>query len=216
MTDAGNSRHCTRCNAAIPDDHIARRVAGLVDKKLLCAACIQELRRQIVESRSGLIQPPAESRVSDSGGILHAGSGTTAAPRTDAAPAPAPPQTPPASSGALAAPAHDDEPISLTDAPDPRKPTQQESKIRSFVQSSLIHGYEAAKLQRPVLGSGHGATRCRSFHGKLTDAALSFMDNQINEWIDNNPDIEIKFVASSIGVFEGKHSEPHLILTLFY
>ncbi|MCH7808459.1 MAG: hypothetical protein IIB60_04485, partial [Planctomycetes bacterium] len=45
---------------------------------------------------------------------------------------------------------------------------------------------------------------------------LVFMSTQINEWIDGNDEIVIKFVTSGIGMFEGKHSEPNLIVTLFY
>ncbi len=60
------------------------------------------------------------------------------------------------------------------------------------------------------------STRCRTFHSKLSEAALEFMNNQINEWIDKHDDLSIKFATSTIGTFEGKHSEPNLILTLFY
>ena len=42
------------------------------------------------------------------------------------------------------------------------------------------------------------------------------MDSMINEWTDKNPQIDIKFATSSIGIFEGKRMEPHLIVTVFY
>ncbi len=43
------------------------------------------------------------------------------------------------------------------------------------------------------------------------------MDAMINEWVDKNPQIEIKHATSTIGMFEGKQrQEPHLILTVFY
>jgi len=60
------------------------------------------------------------------------------------------------------------------------------------------------------------ATRCRTFHSKLNEGAVAFMNDQINTWIDENPDLRIKFATSSIGVFEGKHADPNLILTIFY
>jgi hypothetical protein len=37
------------------------------------------------------------------------------------------------------------------------------------------------------------------------------MDNQINEWLDANPEVEVKFVTSTVGVFEGKMREPALV-----
>jgi hypothetical protein len=68
-----------------------------------------------------------------------------------------------------------------------------------------------------ALVKGGNATRCRTFHAKLSEGALSYMDEQFNEWCDRNPDIEVKFATQTVGAFEGKHSsEQHLILTVFY
>lgn len=60
------------------------------------------------------------------------------------------------------------------------------------------------------------ATRCRTFHAKLTDGSLAHLDEMINEWVDAHDDVHIKFATSSIGIIEGKHADPHLILTMFY
>ncbi|MBK9119180.1 MAG: hypothetical protein IPM18_06200 [Phycisphaerales bacterium] len=75
---------------------------------------------------------------------------------------------------------------------------------------------EATKYRRPLLKGSPHATRCRTFHCKLADGPLVHMNQQINEWVDSDDDIEIKFATSTIGVVEGKHSDPHLIVTLFY
>jgi hypothetical protein len=61
-----------------------------------------------------------------------------------------------------------------------------------------------------------GATRMRIFHSKLSDGAVGHLDHQINDWLDQNPDVEIKFANTTVGVWEGKHPEPNLILALFY
>ena len=72
-------------------------------------------------------------------------------------------------------------------------------------------------FSRKLVPKERGATRCRLFHAKLTDGALNFMGDTINDWLDAHPDIVIKHVTSTIGVFEGKvHAEPNMILTLFY
>ena len=60
------------------------------------------------------------------------------------------------------------------------------------------------------------ATRCRTFHSKISEAAVNFMNSQINEWLDSSEDITIKFATSTIGAFEGKHIEQNLIITVFY
>ena len=72
------------------------------------------------------------------------------------------------------------------------------------------------RLKRPLTGPKDAATRCRTFHAKLNPASVAYMDDQINEWVDSNPDVYIKTVSTTVGTFEGKHPEPHLIVTVFY
>lgn len=74
----------------------------------------------------------------------------------------------------------------------------------------------APALRRPPRPGASGATRLRIFHSKLSDGAVGHLDHQINEWLDQNPDVEIKFANTTVGVWEGKHAEPNLILALFY
>ena len=69
---------------------------------------------------------------------------------------------------------------------------------------------------RRSLTGGAQATRCRLFHCKLTDAAFLHLESQINDWADAHEDVTIKFATSSVGVIEGKHADPHLIVTVFY
>ncbi|MCC7293958.1 MAG: hypothetical protein IT449_18005 [Phycisphaerales bacterium] len=64
--------------------------------------------------------------------------------------------------------------------------------------------------------SAAGATRCRTFHCKLNDSAIEFMNHSLNQWLDEHPDIAIKFATSTLGVFEGKSKEQNLILTVFF
>ncbi len=71
-------------------------------------------------------------------------------------------------------------------------------------------------LKRPLIKGKPIATRCRTFHAKLNDGAVGFMDKHINDWADDNPDIEIKFASSTIGVWEAKKADAHLIVTVFY
>jgi hypothetical protein len=61
------------------------------------------------------------------------------------------------------------------------------------------------------------ATRCKTFHCKLSGPALEHLDEQINDWVDAHQDVEIKFATSTVGLLEGKSSsDQHLIVTLFY
>lgn len=76
--------------------------------------------------------------------------------------------------------------------------------------------YDDSNLKRPMIADGAGASRCRTFHAKLNDGAVGFLNKNINEWADGSPDVVIKFATSTIGVWEGKKADPHLIVTVFY
>jgi hypothetical protein len=80
---------------------------------------------------------------------------------------------------------------------------------------ALNTGMDAAIQQRPI-SPGPGATRIRTFHCRLSEGAVTNLDQQVNAWLSRHPEIEIKFAKSVVGVWEGKHAEPNLILTLFY
>lgn len=71
------------------------------------------------------------------------------------------------------------------------------------------------QFKRPLL-DGPYATRCRTFHCKLVDSSITNLNDQVNEWIDAHPEVQVKFASTTVGVVEGKHNDPHLIVTLFY
>jgi hypothetical protein len=64
--------------------------------------------------------------------------------------------------------------------------------------------------------TGPGARHVRTFHAKLSEAALHHLDEQMNAWLKRHPEVEIRFANTTVGVFEGKHSEPNLVVTVFY
>ncbi len=76
--------------------------------------------------------------------------------------------------------------------------------------------WDDSRFRRKLDPSAPGAIRCRLFHAKLSEGALEFLNNQVNEWLDQNDQITVKFVNSTIGQFEGKHTETNLILAIFY
>jgi hypothetical protein len=94
----------------------------------------------------------------------------------------------------------------------------QSSRIHAVSAATLGHAgaWDESRFKRKCQRDGGGAIRCRTFHCRLSEGAVEFMTGQINEWLDNNPDIVVKFSNSVIGQFEGKHTEPNLILTVFY
>lgn len=70
-------------------------------------------------------------------------------------------------------------------------------------------------FKRALNLTGHGATRCKFYHGKIAPPSLEFMENQINQWLDAEK-IEIKYISQVIGVMEGKTPVPNLIVMVWY
>ena len=88
------------------------------------------------------------------------------------------------------------------------------SQITSFEAKSQLE--TTVHYQRPLGKTGQGATRLRTFHTRLSEKAMNYLDLQINEWIDQNPDIEVKFSNITVGIVEGKKAEEHLIVNVWY
>ena len=90
-------------------------------------------------------------------------------------------------------------------------------KIQAFEQrlGSTGRKHEDSWKRSPN-ATGQGAIHVKTFHCKLADAPIVHLNEQINEWVDTHADVEIKFATTTVGVLEGKHSDPHLIVIVFY
>ena len=96
----------------------------------------------------------------------------------------------------------------------PNAPTAPpKSKIKAFGPDMARREHQWKRMPHV---SGHGAIRVKSFHGKYSDTGVEHLDDMINEWIDAHPEVEVKFVTSTVNVFEGKIREPALVLNLWY
>lgn len=102
-------------------------------------------------------------------------------------------------------------PIGLEDAPET---TTGPSKIKAFGVAGMAATRE--KWTRKPNANSTGACRVRTFHGRLSDEGMGFLDDKINEWLDQHPEYEVKFVTTTIGTFEGKIREPALIVNVWY
>ncbi len=96
-----------------------------------------------------------------------------------------------------------DEPMPMADSATGTAPKE----IRAFEKASR----HTEKWKRQPNVTGQGATHVRTFHSKLTNEALIYMDQMINEWLDEHPEYEVKRVTSTVGILTGKLKEPHII-----
>ena len=73
------------------------------------------------------------------------------------------------------------------------------------------------QYRRPLAPESSYATRCKTFHCRLSPTAMANLNEMINEWVDASDDIAIKFATNCIGNIEGKSSsDPNLFVTVFY
>lgn len=86
------------------------------------------------------------------------------------------------------------------------------SKIQTFARGGE---HQDLEMKRPVNTTGTGATRCKTFHSKLRVDALEFLDDQVNKWLDDHPDYEVKFVTTSMGILTGKTKEEALFMNVW-
>ncbi len=86
-------------------------------------------------------------------------------------------------------------------------------------ESSPVVAYEEkphkARCARMPNADGKGAVRVKTFHSKLRVDALDFLDEQINQWLEEHPEYEVKFATTTIGPLSGKTTEPALFVNVW-
>ena len=56
----------------------------------------------------------------------------------------------------------------------------------------------------------------KTFFTKLHPGAIDFLDEQITNWLSDNPGITIKRTNTITGPVQGKTTEPNIIITIWY
>lgn len=59
-------------------------------------------------------------------------------------------------------------------------------------------------------------TGVKTFFTKLHPGAIEFLDEQITNWLNNNPGITIKRTNAVTGMVQSKKTEPNIIITVWY
>ena len=90
----------------------------------------------------------------------------------------------------------------------------------SVVGSNKIRTFDTRKpheehWKRSPNVTGVGAIHVKTFTSKLRLDAIEHLDEQINNWLDNHPEYEVKFVSQSIGDLVGKRTEPALFISVW-
>jgi hypothetical protein len=99
-------------------------------------------------------------------------------------------------------------------------PLELHEPSSSVVGSNKIRTFDTRKAhvdhwKRTPNVTGSGAIHVKTFVTKLRLDAIDHLDEQINEWLDNHPEYEVKFVTQSIGKLVGKSTEDALFMSIW-
>ena len=64
--------------------------------------------------------------------------------------------------------------------------------------------------------SSDGITGVKTFFTKLHPGALEFLDEQITNWLKNNPGLVVKRTNTATGMMQAKKTEPNIIIHIWY
>jgi hypothetical protein len=87
-------------------------------------------------------------------------------------------------------------------------------KIKAFGPENTVK--QTKWTRQPLATGGTGAVRVKTFHCKLSDQGIEYLDDAINHFIDAHPEVNVKFVTSNIGMFDGKFKDFALVINVWY
>ena len=108
-------------------------------------------------------------------------------------------------------PAGDDGAIELIE--DGEEAVALHKKIKAFGNDGPVR---QTKWNRQPTAGGTGAVRVKTFHAKLSDQGLDYLDDAINTFVDQHPEVNIKFVTTNVGMFDGKFKDFALMVNVWY
>lgn len=68
----------------------------------------------------------------------------------------------------------------------------------------------------PPVAAGDRITAMKIFVIKLHHGSLEYLEDQIAEWLKDNPEVAIKRTDVSVGEVQAKKTEPNLIVNIWY
>ena len=107
-----------------------------------------------------------------------------------------------------------------TDHDEQMAPIEMDPPTSNVIGSDKIRTFDTRKphvdhWKRTPNVTNAGAIHVKTFVTKLRLDAIEHLDQQINDWLDNHPEYEVKFVSQSIGKLVGKNTEDALFVSVW-
>ncbi|MCC7204212.1 MAG: hypothetical protein IT441_03975 [Phycisphaeraceae bacterium] len=94
-------------------------------------------------------------------------------------------------------------------------PSANEADKPQIKHFGAVHRHAGEQWKRQPVITGKGACHMRTFFSKLRPDALEHMDRQINEWLEQHPEYEVKFSTTTTGLLHEKTAEPAIFVTIW-
>lgn len=72
------------------------------------------------------------------------------------------------------------------------------------------------KVSKGIVSWPDRITGVKTFFTKLHGGAIEFLDEQISDWLKENPGVQVKRTNTVTGDVIGKKIEPNIIITIWY
>jgi len=82
--------------------------------------------------------------------------------------------------------------------------------------TSVSHAKPVPEKPAAKVISQYRITGVKTFFTKLHPGALDFLDQQITDWLMNNPGIKVKWTNVTTGEVQAKKTEPNIIINVWY
>jgi len=119
--------------------------------------------------------------------------------------------------GDISAVSPESKPIPLDDDTGGTKVSHSPLNLGSGTASEFESTIQPVKRKSAgKLASSERITGVKTFFTKLHPGAMDFLDEQISNWLKDNPNVVIKRTDTTTGEVQGKKTEPNIIITVWY
>jgi hypothetical protein len=110
-----------------------------------------------------------------------------------------------------------EEPISIEEDLTIRFDDSEKTRISHSPLELKSQGRREAGIKaKEAITSSERITGVKTFFTKLHAGAITFLEEQINSWLKDNPGVVIKDTNAVTGMLIGKKTEPNIIITIWY
>ncbi len=217
------TRTCEKCGGTITAEEIIQRRAGLVEKKLLCVACVDALRRQVAMARAASAQKArdaeaAAAREAEEQAAREAQEQAARVAEERAAREAAEQAAREQAEAEAALRAAEEAALTALAAEAYAAPALAEEYTEAAAEEPLLEQpVESASLEAAVEPAhAMNGTRCLIFDAEPTSTGIAELQMRINRWLVDHPDAVVRSSSTTVGPCDGATGGTRFFVTMFF